>query len=136
MNDKPPVETTRQAFAFLAAAVAFLTAGILLGLYMSSTDDHSLAPVHAHTNLLGWVSCAIMGLYYGYATPPVGYRFMKLQFWTYNGGVAAMMVGLSGLLKADAALELFIGPGVGLTLTGLALFVFAVFRGYQAALRR
>lgn len=133
MTDKCTAASTRPTLAFFAAALAFLAIGVVLGLYMSASDDHSLAPVHAHTNLLGWVSCAIMGLFYGQVRPPVGRRFMQIQFWTYTGGVMSMMVGLAGILKTNATLEMFIGPGVGLTLTGIGCFAWAVFRGYKAA---
>lgn len=133
MTDECNAASTRSTLAFFAAALAFLAIGVMLGLYMSASDDHSLAPVHAHTNLLGWVSCAIMGLFYGQVRPPVGRRFMQIQFWSYTGGVMFMMVGLAGILKKTAALEIFIGPGVGLTLSGIACFGWAVFRGYKAA---
>ncbi|WP_224502767.1 hypothetical protein [Celeribacter litoreus] len=31
---------------------------------MAISTDHSTAPVHAHLNLLGWVSLFLMGIYY------------------------------------------------------------------------
>jgi hypothetical protein len=49
---------------FLLMATCCLTAGVSLGIYMGIVHDFSLAPVHAHTNLLGWASLALFGLAY------------------------------------------------------------------------
>jgi hypothetical protein len=42
-------------FCFVAAALAAL-GGMGLGLYMGLAHDFTLAPAHAHLNLLGWGS--------------------------------------------------------------------------------
>ncbi len=47
---------------FLSTAAACLLAGIGLGIAMGITHDVSLSPVHAHLNLLGWTSLALIGL--------------------------------------------------------------------------
>ncbi len=40
-------------FCFICAALAGLT-GVSLGIWMGLARDFTLAPVHAHVNLLGW----------------------------------------------------------------------------------
>lgn len=47
---------------FLTAAAACLVCGVALGIGMGIAHDFQLAPVHAHTNLVGWASLALMGL--------------------------------------------------------------------------
>ena len=42
-------------FCFVLAGVTAL-AGMSLGIYMGIAQDHTLAPVHVHPNLLGRVS--------------------------------------------------------------------------------
>lgn len=49
---------------FLLLAVTLLIGGIVLGIFMAMNKDYQLAPVHAHVNLVGWVSLAIFGLTY------------------------------------------------------------------------
>ena len=44
---------------FLKLAVVYLFAGALLGLIMGMNENFVLAPVHAHTLLLGWASLAL-----------------------------------------------------------------------------
>lgn len=53
---------SRLPLIFLAAAAACLVVGVGLGLYMGIVHDFQLAPVHAHTNLVGWTSLGLMGL--------------------------------------------------------------------------
>jgi hypothetical protein len=53
---------SRLPLAFMTAAAACLVAGVALGIGMGIAHDFQLAPVHAHTNLVGWASLALMGL--------------------------------------------------------------------------
>lgn len=57
----------RVSKAFFLCAVLYGIVGMSLGMYMGASDNHTLMPVHAHVNLLGWVSLAIMGGFYALA---------------------------------------------------------------------
>jgi len=46
------------------AAVLLVIAGMLWGIVMGISEDHSTMPAHAHLNLLGWVSLFLFGIYY------------------------------------------------------------------------
>ncbi len=54
----------RLPLLFIASAALCLIIGVGLGLAMGIAHDFHLAPVHAHLNLLGWTSLALMGLTY------------------------------------------------------------------------
>jgi hypothetical protein len=54
--------TKKLPLLFLAAAALCLVVGVCLGLGMGIAHDFRLAPVHAHTNLVGWTSLSLMGL--------------------------------------------------------------------------
>ena len=49
---------------FLLLAAVALTIGVGMGIYMGVVHDFSMAPVHAHMNLVGWVSSALFGVTY------------------------------------------------------------------------
>jgi hypothetical protein len=55
---------TRLDTKFLFLAAAALSVGVGMGIYMGIAHDFSLAPVHAHMNLLGWASLALFGITY------------------------------------------------------------------------
>jgi hypothetical protein len=52
----------RLPIVFLTAAALCLVIGTGLGIAMGIAHDFRFAPVHAHLNLLGWTSLALMGL--------------------------------------------------------------------------
>ena len=49
---------------FLRLGALFALAGVSLGYWMGMTEQFGLMPVHAHINLLGWVSMFLYGLFY------------------------------------------------------------------------
>lgn len=48
----------------IATAALVFVGGASLGMYMGITHDFQYAPVHAHANLVGWVSLALFGIVY------------------------------------------------------------------------
>ncbi|MDO9707884.1 hypothetical protein [Paracraurococcus lichenis] len=54
----------RLPLLFLASAALCLVIGVGMGIAMGIAHDFHFAPVHAHLNLLGWTSLALMGLTY------------------------------------------------------------------------
>jgi hypothetical protein len=107
---------------FRLAAVYFAV-GVTLGVVMGASGDHSLRPVHAHINLLGWVSMALFGLV-GMAYPSIHEgRVAAAQFWLYNLGVPVLVAALALMLKGFAAA----GPVVGMAsvVVGVSVLLFA-----------
>jgi hypothetical protein len=49
---------------FLLLGTSFLIVGIIIGMYMGGSGDHSLAASHAHINLLGFVLSVVFALTY------------------------------------------------------------------------
>lgn len=106
----------------LASAVTAAILGMAMGIVMGASQDFTLAPAHAHLNLLGWVTMALMGLYY--RSSPVargplarvqvafalaGFWIMPLGLAVYlpTGSSPAMIAVFAGSLCAFAAMILF-----------------------------
>jgi len=68
-------------YYFLSVAILQALVGMGLGIFMGITGDYTLAPAHAHNNLLGWVSMAIFGLYYAVAGEVAARRLAAVHFW-------------------------------------------------------
>ena len=49
---------------WIKLAPVYFVRGVSLGAYMGASGDHTLRPVHAHINLLGLATLAIIGLIY------------------------------------------------------------------------
>ena len=87
----------------LAALMALV--GMAMGIYMGSAQDFTLAPAHAHLNLLGWVTMAIYGLYHRrFAGTPARLRWLQVVLGGL--GAPAMAAGLALLLTFPVGSEL------------------------------
>lgn len=54
----------RISYAFFSLAALCGLTGMMWGIHMGATQDFLTHPAHAHLNLVGWVSLAIMGAFY------------------------------------------------------------------------
>ena len=109
---------------FLRLAVLYLIAGVGLGLYMAASHNHTMFPVHAHLNLLGWVTLALFGLFYRLVPAATGTLLAKLHFCVYVPAHFVQMVLLALFFRGVTAVE----PALGAVsmLVGAAIVMFAV----------
>jgi len=113
--------------AWFRLAVAYFAVGVMLGVAMGASGDHSLFPVHAHINLLGWVSMALFGLI-GTVHPSITEgRVAAAQFWMHNIGVPVMLVALMLRIKGFQSAEPLIGVASVVVGCSVLLFAWLVF---------
>jgi hypothetical protein len=106
-------------FCFILAALAGVT-GMLLGLYMGPSEDHSLTPAHAHLNLMGWVTMTLYGLYHRGA--PQDVRALRwVQVGPGGFGIPVFTGGPAFCLQAGN--ENLFGPTVAAALACFAAMV-------------
>ena len=116
---------------FLVAGALYLVVGILFGSYMGGSGDHTLAPVHAHINLLGFTLMTIFGLAYRLIPALTEGWMARAHFWLHQAGALGLLVGLFLMMsgKVDAAT---IGPVFpvfeGAILLGAVLWLVNVIR--------
>jgi hypothetical protein len=112
-------------FCFIFAATCAL-GGMVLGITMGLSQDFTLAPAHAHLNLLGWVTMAIYGLYHR----GVG-RVSGWAGWVQAGsgalGAAIMSAGLGDyLITGSDRFFLLVITGPILAVVAMAIFLILV----------
>lgn len=107
---------------WILAALVYLCLGVVLGVYMGASHDHSLAGVHAHVNLLGWVTLALIGVVYHFFPRAGASRVATVQFWLHNAALLVMMTALGLHLKGNAALEPLVAAGSLAMLAAVFLF--------------
>lgn len=99
------MNTQDPGLAWLRIAAVYFALAVVLGIVMGIAADHTLFPVHAHLNLLGWVSMALIGLVYR-SFPDTGRnRLARTQFWLHNLALPVMMITLALKLMGNAAIE-------------------------------
>ncbi|MFY8060514.1 MAG: hypothetical protein ACOVMK_03140 [Arenimonas sp.] len=105
-------------------AVLYLIIGVALGLHMAKSGNHGMYPVHAHINLLGWVSMALFGLIYRQFPAMASNKLAKAHFWIYNLALPVNMATLYMYLGGNADIEPVLG--VASMVLGLAIAIFAI----------
>jgi hypothetical protein len=76
------------------AAVLLAVAGMIWGIAMGISQDHSTLPAHAHLNLLGWVSLFLFGIYY-HLHPTLDHSHLaSLQVWVCIVGTIILTIGV------------------------------------------
>ena len=88
------------SLAFFTVAPIYVLIGMAGGIYMGVIDDHSLAPAHAHLNLIGFVMMSVMGTFYALAKAQISTRLAWINFWLLNLAVVVMIrwagIGIDG----------------------------------------
>ena len=110
------------ASRFLKIAVVYLVLGACVGLGMGISGKFSLAPVHGHLLLLGWVSLALAGLVYHCYPDASTTRLARIHFWLHNIGLPCFMAGLALLLTGSEWVLPLTAGAATVVLVGLVLF--------------
>lgn len=113
---------------FLRHSVIYILIGISIGIYMAASHNHTLSPVHAHLNLLGFVAMAIYGFFYRLYPSAENSPLVKWHFWIANLGMVALLVSLTALLLGVAQAEPFTAAFSFVVFGGMILFAIIVFR--------
>lgn len=116
------------ATRFLLVAVSAACLGMAGGIVMGMAQDFTLAPAHAHLNLLGWVSMALYGLFYQAVPEAAKGRLPFAHFWTATTGLVIMIPALGLILLGEPIGRKLIAPGAILTLSAMVLFSIIVVR--------
>ena len=116
--------------AFLKASLAWLAAGVSLGLAMAVHPAWAVyRTAHLHMNLLGFVSMMIFGVAYHVIPRFTGHplhnrRLAAVQWWLANAGLALFVLGLALLPNTMYSTPARIIVAAGGLLSGAAAYVF------------
>jgi len=115
-----------RGIVWIRIAVLYFVFAVVFGMAIGIAQKFELATVHAHANLLGWVSLALAGVIY-HLFPQAGTSILgKLHFWLHNIGLPLMLVGLYVEIMELGSLPL-IQIGGTIAILGIILFVINVF---------
>ena len=123
------------AIRFLKFAVAYLMLGMGMGMAMGITHHFEYAPVHAHINLLGWASLALVAMIYRTYPQAASTVLARWHYRLHVIGLPIFMIGQFLLLSHYDGMEWLVGTGAAITFAGLALFAVNLLRTLAAAQR-
>ena len=116
---------------FMAIGSLYIILGVAIGMYMGASNDHTLIPLHAHINLLGFVLPMAFGLTYAVFPGAGDNGLARAHFWLHQVGTFVLVVMLALLLTGRIAEQAMfpIAPlAEVLVLLGLVAFATNVFR--------
>lgn len=117
-------------FWFIAVGAVLALAGMAWGIEMAITQDHSMAPGHAHNNLIGFVTMVIYGVYYKLVPAAAQTRLARVHFWVALLG--ALTIGIGVAMASSAQGEWLAQIASIATIVGMAIFVVTIFRNRAA----
>ncbi len=114
------------ATVFFATGAVFALVGMVWGIQMSATHDHTLSPAHGHLNLIGFVAMSVFGTFYALSPRAAESRLALLH---YALTVATVLVLVPGIVLAiTETSEALAKAGSVLAVASMALFAFVVIR--------
>ncbi|MGG1659739.1 cytochrome-c oxidase [Brevibacillus sp. NRS-1366] len=112
------------AARFLKIAAVYFVIAIILGIVMGITKAFAYASVHAHLNLAGWVSLAIIGLIYRAYPQTAKTPMATWHFWLHNISLPVMQGSLFLMILTQTE-SFVVGTIIGSLGLGVGILLFA-----------
>ena len=99
---------------------------------MSMAHTYTLSFVHAHVNLLGWVSMGLIGCIYHFFPNAAATGLAKVQFWLHQIALPLMMIGLAFVVHQNEAFVPMVATGGVVLVLSVILFAINVLKNIRA----
>jgi len=110
----------------LRVSTVLLLCGLVFGIAMAIREDFTLAPAHAHLNLIGFVLMFLVGLYYRIVPAAGAGLLAKIQATLHVIGAIVLPIGVALVLTGGTPIFAIVGSLI--VLAAMALFAWIVFR--------
>ena len=112
---------------YVVIGALYLVLGMSLGIVMGIKGDFTLAPVHAHMDLVGFSSHCVLGLIYKTWPNLKEGALALVQFLLFVIGSPILLIGIVVAIKSTNAVPAIIGSM--LLILGALVFLVIVARG-------
>ncbi|MBA3449234.1 MAG: hypothetical protein H0T56_16835 [Pseudaminobacter sp.] len=90
---------------FFTLAIVYAIAGMMLGLSMAISHDHTQMPTHAHIMVAGWLMSAVFAFFYQLVPAARASRLAPVHFWLTALSGVGLVVGLFFMIGGNPAIE-------------------------------
>jgi cbb3-type cytochrome oxidase subunit 1 len=108
---------------FLIISVLYAIFGMAMGIHMGIQNDFTYAHVHAHINLVGWVSLAVFGIVYKLYPNAGRSKLGVIHFIIANLGAIIFLPGIYIAMATTGDNIVFAVIGSLLTLLSMLTFL-------------
>jgi hypothetical protein len=116
----------------MCTGAVILLVGMLAGIAMGVQQDFTLAPAHAHLNLVGGVLLFLFGLYYRLVPAAGNSPLAKVQGWLHIAGAILFPAGVAIVILKGTSFIAAPIMGSLIAVAAVALFTVIVFRTSHA----
>src|SRR5437660_10749934 len=116
----------------MCMGVVILLVGMLAGITMGIQQNFTLAPAHAHLNLVGGVLLFLFGLYYRLIPAAGTSTLAKVQGWLHMVGAVLFPAGIAVVIAKGPSFEVAPIAGSLIVVSAMVLFAVIVFRTARA----
>jgi len=107
---------------FFTLAVAYAICGMILGLAMAMSNDHTQMPTHAHIMVLGWVMSSVFAFFYNLVPSASRSRLATVHFWLAALSGIVLTGGLYFLLGGNPSIEPVVAAASMLFFASMLIF--------------
>jgi cbb3-type cytochrome oxidase subunit 1 len=90
---------------FFTLAICYGVVGMIVGLSMAISHDHTQTPTHAHMMVLGWVMSSVFAFFYQLVPAARESRLAPVHFWLTAVSGVVLVSGLYFLMGGNTAVE-------------------------------
>jgi hypothetical protein len=112
----------------MCVSAVILLAGMLAGIVMGIEQDFTLAPAHAHLNLIGGVLLFLFGLYYKVTPAAENTKLAQVQGILHMIGAILFPTGIAMVVLKGPSFEVVPVVGSLIVAAATAMFMVIVFR--------
>ena len=115
---------------FILSGALCAVVGLSIGLWMVAVNDYTYRPVHAHINVLGWVTLALYGIVYRIYPAMKKSPIAIIHLVCSVAGVFFIILGwwmfIQNILVGSMTLVVIFRGGASLAIAGVVLFIINV----------
>jgi hypothetical protein len=112
----------------MCVSAVILLAGMLAGIVMGIEQDFTLAPAHAHLNLIGGVLLFLFGLYYKVTPAAENTKLAQVQGMLHMIGAILFPIGIAMVVLKGPSFEVVPVVGSLIVAAATAMFMVIVFQ--------
>jgi predicted membrane channel-forming protein YqfA (hemolysin III family) len=107
---------------FFILGIIMAIVGMMLGLKMAMTHNHTQMPVHAHIMAAAWLMSAVFGFFYHLFPAARQNKLAPFHFWIHAVSIVVLVVSLYLVLAGNPGVEPVTAVSSILFFLGMLLF--------------
>ncbi|KGX86726.1 hypothetical protein [Pontibacillus litoralis] len=111
---------------WIKAAVLYFLLGVGFGIYMHATVQLQWGATHAHINVVGWLTTAIIGVIYSIYPKAGNHPLGVAHFWLYQISLPVLLFGMFAIYAKVPMMLIQICVWFGGSMLAISIILFII----------